>query len=69
MEVKVTGLSKGQARVAELVLISAYTLENLANGRREIALGNVAGFSSYMGSTIRLFGNLAHDELQNLMGR
>jgi hypothetical protein len=44
-------------------------LKNLANARREIAAGNVAGFVGQMGKTIKLFGSLAEDELLNLMGR
>lgn len=29
----------------EQILISAYTLDNLLNARREFAVGNVAGFT------------------------
>ena len=69
LEVKFTGLTKPEARIAEQILISAYGLENLVNARREIALGKVSGAAQYMKNTIKLFNNLAEDELLNLMGR
>lgn len=69
LEVKFTGLTIKEARITEQILISSYGLSNLVNARREIAVGNVAGFSKYMGNTIKMFGNLAEDELLNLMGR
>ena len=64
-----TGLTKMEARAMEQVVISAYTLNNLSNARREIAVGNVGGFAGNMNNTIKLFGGLAEDELLNLMGR
>ena len=69
MEVKFTGLTVPQARVAEQVLISAYTLDNLRNARREIAGRKVTNFTDCLGSTIKLFGSIAEDEMLNLMGR
>lgn len=64
-----SGLTKLEARAYEQIVISAYTLGNLQNARREIAAGNVAGFAGNMNNTIKLFGGLAEDELLNLMGR
>lgn len=39
----------------EQILISAYTLDNLLNARREIAVGKVAGFT---GELIMLLASL-----------
>ena len=39
----------------EQILISAYTLDNLLNARREIAVGNAAGFT---GELIMLLASL-----------
>ena len=55
LEVKFTGLTKTEARAMEQILISAYTLDNLLNARREIAVGNVAGFT---GELIMLLASL-----------
>ena len=49
--------------------ISAYTLDNLLNARREIAVGNVAGFTGRIDNVISIFEGVAEDELLNLMGR
>ena len=68
LEVKFTGLTLPEARVVEQVLISAYTLENLSNARREIAVNNMDGYRSYINSTKNLFGSTKEDELLNLMG-
>ena len=69
LEVKFTGLTVGQARVVEQVLISAYSLDYLRNARREIARGNVAGFNEEIEKINQLFNNASEDELLNLMGR
>ena len=69
LEVKVTDLTLPEARAVEQVLISAYALENLDNARREIAVGNVAGFQENMGRIVQIFQNSTEDELLNLMGR
>ena len=53
----------------EQVLISSYTLENLANARREIAAGKVGGYAGKMENIIRIFGGAVEDEFLNLMGR
>ena len=53
----------------EQILISAYTLDNLLNARREIAVGNVAGFTGRIDNVISIFEGVAEDELLNLMGR
>lgn len=69
LEVKFTGLTKPEARALEQILISSYTLNNLANARREIAVGNVRGFAGKIGNVISLFGGAVEDEFLNLMGR
>ena len=67
LQVIATGLTKEEARVMELTIISAYALDNLLNARREIAVGNVAGFSAHINNTMTLYRNLAEDEILNLM--
>lgn len=69
LEVKFSGLTKREARVMEQVLISAYSLDYLSNARREIAVGNVGGFTREIGNIVTIFGGVAEDELLNLMGR
>ena len=69
LEVKFSGLTKFEARAMEQVLISAYSLENLINARREIATGNVGRFAGKIGNIISIFGGAVEDELLNLMGR
>lgn len=69
LEVKFSGLTKFEARAMEQALISAYSLENLINARREIATGNVGGFAGKIGNIISIFGGAVEDELLNLMGR
>ncbi|MBQ7551651.1 MAG: GIY-YIG nuclease family protein, partial [Bacteroidales bacterium] len=69
LEVKFSGLTKHEARAIEQMLISAYSLDNLSNARREISVGNVGGFAGKIGKIINLFGSVAEDELLNLMGR
>lgn len=53
----------------EQILNSAYTLDNLLNAGREIAVGNVAGFTGRIDNVISIFEGVAEDELLNLMGR
>ena len=69
LEVKFSGLTKREAQVMEQVLISAYSLDYLSNARREIAVGNVGGFTREIGNIVTIFGGVAEDELLNLMGR
>ena len=69
LEVKFTGLTRVEARVMEQVLISAYTLHNLDNARREIAVGNVIGYTKNMENIISIFNGVVESELLNLMGR
>ena len=69
LEVKFTGLTRIEARVMEQVVISAYTLQNLDNARREIAVGNVSGFAGKMNNIINIFGGAMESELLSLMGR
>lgn len=47
MKVVKTGMTKGEARLAEQALVSTYTLSNLLNRRREIARGNIQGAMKY----------------------
>ena len=54
MEVVMTGLSKNEARAAEQILISAYSLEALDNARREIAAANVVKFTDEVGRALGL---------------
>ena len=69
LEVKFSGLTRFEARAMEQALISAYSLENLINARREIATGNVGGFAGKIGNIISIFDGVVEDELLNLMGR
>lgn len=69
LEVKFTGLTMRGARVMEQVIISAYTLQNLDNARREIATGNVRGFAGNMNNVIKIFDGAMESELLSLMGR
>ena len=64
-----TGLTKTEARAMEQIVISAYTLDNLINARREIAVGNVSGFAGKIDNVISIFGGAIEDEFLNLMGR
>ncbi|MFR0974472.1 MAG: hypothetical protein ACLSE9_08725 [Acutalibacteraceae bacterium] len=64
-----TNISITEARAMEQILISAYTLDNLLNAGREIAVGNVAGFTGRIDNVISIFEGVAEDELLNLMGR
>ena len=68
MVVVATGLSTKEAKVAEQVLISAYTLSYLDNARREIAVGNLPGYWDYMSSIAQIIGSVTEDELMNLIG-
>ena len=53
----------------EQVLISAYSLENLSNARREIAAGNINGFAGKIDNIISIFGGSMESEIMSLMGR
>ena len=59
---------KTEAKVAEQVLISAYTLSYSDNARREIAVGNLPGYWDYMSSIAQIIGSVTEDELMNLIG-
>ncbi len=69
LEVKFTGLTRTEARAMEQIVISTYTLQNLDNARREIAIGNVSGFCSKIDNILNIFSGAAESELLNLMGR
>ena len=69
MKVVATGFTIQEAKVVEQILISSYTMTYLENARREIAVGNLAGYNDYIGAAIQIFEGVAEDELRNLMGR
>lgn len=69
LEVKFTGLTRVEARIIEQILISAYTMQNLDNARREIAIGNLGGFAGSMNNVISIFSGAAESELLCLMER
>lgn len=69
LEVKFSGLTITEARAMEQVLISSYSLSNLSNARREIAVGNVSGFAGKMQNIISIFVGSVESDLLNLMGR
>ena len=69
MTVIASGMNKIEAKIMEQTLISAYTLNNLDNARREIARGNVAGYKNSMGNVLSIFNGVAENELLNLMER
>lgn len=69
MEVKFTNLTVSEARYVEQLLISTYTLENLLNARREISIRKLDSFKNSTDNVLKLFANLAEDELLNLMER
>ena len=69
MTVVMTGLSVRGAKVAEQLLISAYTISYLDNARREIAVGNLSGYKGDMKAIIQIFESIPEDELRNLMER
>ena len=58
-----------EARAMEQMLISSYSLSNLSNARREIAVGNVSGFAGKIGNIIGIFAGSVESDLLNLMGR
>ena len=68
MKVIATGLNIPQAKITEQALISAYTLSYLDNARREIAIGNLAGYYDSLDAVIQIFAGATEDELMNLMG-
>lgn len=69
LEVKFTGLTRIEAQVMEQIVISTYIIQNLDNARREIAVGNISGFTGKMNNIINIFGGVTESELLNLMGR
>ena len=69
LEVKFSGLTMTEARAMEQVLISSYSLSNLSNARREIAVGNVSDFAGKMENIISIFVGSVESDLLNLMGR
>lgn len=69
LEVKFTGLTVPEARAMGQLLISAYTIQNSDNARREIAAGKVSGFAGKIENIINISGGAAEDEFLNLMER
>ncbi len=53
----------------EQALISAYTLKNLDNNRREIATGKLGSFSGNMSYFVKLPGSYSESELLCYMER
>jgi hypothetical protein len=62
-----TGLSKAEAIVWEQAAISAYTIFYLENARREIAVGNVRKYQSYMNAIKSIIVNSTADEILSFM--
>ena len=50
-----TGLSRDEARAREQFYISMFTIENLKNARREIAVKNLPQFKQYVSATASLW--------------
>ena len=69
MTVVASGMNKIEARLMEQTLISAYTLKNLDNARREISKGNLAGYNNNIGKIVSIFNGIQENELLNLMER
>ena len=69
LEVKYVGLAKYDARIVEQLLISAYTLDNLSNARREIAKGKVHNAAGRIKNIARIIGGARESELLSLMER
>ncbi len=64
-----SGLSKGEARGVEQVMISAYTLDALDNARREIAFGNIAGAGREGARAARILASYPENEWLDFIGR
>ena len=68
MVVLVSGLTKEQAMVIEQILISAFTLGNLENARREISVGNLEQYKCYLTAAKDIIQAASEDALFDLMG-
>ena len=68
MLVLASGLTKEQAMLLEQILISSYSLSYLENARREIAVGNVSKYQSYMTAVSELIHGATETDLMNLIG-
>ena len=69
LEVKISGLSKKQARFFEQVLISTYLLDNLSNARREISIGNLDKFEGYSLNIVTIFEGIVEQDILEYMER
>lgn len=69
MTVLVSGLTKREAMLYEQIFISAYTLDYLENARREIAVGNLPAYESYLGAAASILGGVTEEVLYALLGR
>ena len=67
LEVVQTGLSKNDAILVEQMLISAYSLENLLNARREIAVSKIDRYRKSLNNVARLFGSIAEEAIYHLI--
>ncbi len=69
MKVVKTGMSKGEARLAEQALVSTYTLSNLLNRRREIARGNIQGAMKYDKAISEMIGDQLLQKMDDFLVR
>ena len=69
MQVIATGMSRTHAIMFEQTLISAYSLDNLDNARREIALKNIPKFITYLTSFRDIVCGIPEDIIRNILER
>ena len=69
MQVIATGMSRTHAIMFEQTLISAYSLDNLDNARREIALKNIPKFITYLASFRDIVCGIPEDIIRNILER
>ena len=68
MTVLVAGLTKEQSMLLEQIIISAFTLGYLENARREISIGNVRKYNTYMNAITSIIEGATEDALFDLIG-
>ena len=68
MVVLASGLTKEQAMALEQILISAFTLGNLENARREISAGNIEQYRCYLKAAAEIIQGASEESLFDLMG-
>ena len=69
MQVIATGMSRTHAIMFEQTLISAYSLDNLDNARREIAFKNIPKFITYLTSFRDIVCGIPEDIIRNILER